>query len=59
MYCQMQHECSVAFRHRPFKVKGSVQVNAILGGVLANEVLKAVSGQGEPLDNLFMYRYAP
>ena len=37
---------------------GPLQVNAIVGGVLANEVLKAVSGRGEPLDNLFMYRCA-
>ena len=36
----------------------NLQVNAIVGGVLANEILKAVSGRGEPLDNLFMYRCA-
>ena len=33
-------------------------VNAIVGGVLANEVLKAVSGRGEPFDNLFLYSMA-
>jgi hypothetical protein len=35
-----------------------LQVNAIVGGVLANEVLKAVSGREEPLDNMFMYSMA-
>ena len=33
-------------------------VNSIVGGVLANEVLKAVSGRGEPYDNLFLYSMA-
>ena len=33
-------------------------VNAIVGGVLANEVLKAVSKKGEPFDNLFLYSMA-
>lgn len=31
------------------------QVNAVLGGVLANEVLKAVSRRGEPVNNLFLF----
>lgn len=30
-------------------------VNAIVGGVLANELLKAVSRKGEPANNLFLY----
>ena len=30
-------------------------VNSIVGGVLANEVLKAISGKGDPFDNLFLY----
>lgn len=33
-------------------------VNAIVGGVLANEVLKAVSKKGEPFNNLFLYSMA-
>lgn len=33
-------------------------VNSIVGGVLANEILKAVSGKGEPFDNLFLYSMA-
>ena len=34
--------------------QGLAVVNAVLGGVLANEILKAVSHRGEPLNN-FMY----
>ena len=30
-------------------------VNAICGGVLANEMLKAVSHKGEPVDNFFLF----
>ena len=30
-------------------------VNSIVGGVLANEVLKAISGKGDPFENLFLY----
>ena len=30
-------------------------VNAVLGGVLANEVLKAVSHKGEPVKNFFFF----
>ena len=30
-------------------------VNAIVGGVLANELLKAVSRKGEPANNFFFY----
>lgn len=30
-------------------------INAILGGFLANDLLKAVSKKGEPVHNLFMY----
>lgn len=30
-------------------------VHAIMGGVLANELLKAVSRKGEPANNLFLY----
>lgn len=30
-------------------------MNAVLGGVLANEVLKAVSCRGEPMNNFFFY----
>lgn len=31
-------------------------INAVLGGVVANDILKAVSGKGEPLiNNLFLY----
>lgn len=30
-------------------------LNAIVGGVLANELLKAVSRKGEPVNNVFMY----
>ena len=30
-------------------------VNAVVGGVLANEVLKAVSFSGEPLQNVFFF----
>lgn len=30
-------------------------VNAIVGGILANEVLKCISKKGQPLDNLFCY----
>ena len=33
-------------------------VNAVLGGVLANEVLKAVSHKGEPINNLFFFSLA-
>ena len=33
-------------------------VNSIVGGILANEVLKAVSGKGNPFDNLFLYSMA-
>ena len=33
-------------------------VNSIVGGVLANEVLKAISGKGDPFDNLFLYSMA-
>ncbi len=30
-------------------------INAVLGGVLANEVLKAVSHKGEPVKNFFFF----
>lgn len=30
-------------------------VNAVLGGLLANEVIKAVGGKGEPLRNVVLY----
>jgi ubiquitin-like 1-activating enzyme E1 A len=30
-------------------------VNAVVGGVLANEVLKAVSHKGEPVNNFFFF----
>ena len=30
-------------------------VNAICGGVLANETLKAVSHKGEPINNFFLF----
>lgn len=30
-------------------------INAIVGGVLAQEALKAISGKGEPLNNFFFY----
>lgn len=33
-------------------------VNAILGGVLANEMLKAVSHKGEPICNFFFFSLA-
>ncbi|GAB4814279.1 hypothetical protein N2152v2_001325 [Parachlorella kessleri] len=33
-------------------------INAIVGGILANDVLKAVSKKGEPIRNLFMYSLA-
>lgn len=39
-------------------VMGTVElppVNAVLGGVLANEVLKAVSHKGEPVNNFFFF----
>ena len=33
-------------------------ISAIVGGILANDVLKAVSKKGEPIRNLFMYSLA-
>jgi hypothetical protein len=30
-------------------------VNAVLGGVLANELLKAVSRKGDPVNNFFFF----
>lgn len=30
-------------------------VNAVLGGVLANEILKVVSHRGEPVNNCFFF----
>ena len=30
-------------------------VNAILGGVLANEILKVISNKGEPVNNVFFF----
>lgn len=30
-------------------------VNAVVGGILANDLLKALSAKGEPLRNLFLY----
>ena len=30
-------------------------VNAILGGVLANEILKVISHKGEPVNNVFFF----
>lgn len=30
-------------------------INAVVGGVLAQEALKAISGKGEPLNNFFFY----
>lgn len=30
-------------------------VNAILGGVLANEILKVISLRGEPVNNVFFF----
>lgn len=33
-------------------------VNAVVGGVLANEVLKAVSKRGEPVNNFFFFSLA-
>ena len=33
-------------------------VNAVLGGVLANEMLKAVSHKGEPINNMFFFSLA-
>ncbi len=34
---------------------GLAAVNAVLGGVLANEILKAVSHRGEPLNNFMFF----
>lgn len=33
-------------------------VNSVVGGILANEVLKAVSKKGDPVDNLFLFSIA-
>ena len=33
-------------------------INAIVGGVLANELIKAVGGKGEPVNNWFLYSLA-
>jgi ubiquitin-like 1-activating enzyme E1 A len=33
-------------------------INAVVGGILANDLLKAVSKKGEPIHNLFMYSLA-
>lgn len=33
-------------------------VSAVLGGVLANELLKAVSHNGEPINNCFFFSLA-
>lgn len=33
-------------------------VSAVLGGVLANEILKAVSHKGEPINNCFFFSLA-
>ena len=30
-------------------------VNAVLGGVLANEILKVISHKGEPVNNFFFF----
>lgn len=30
-------------------------MSAVVGGILANDLLKAVARKGEPLRNLFMY----
>lgn len=30
-------------------------VNGVVGGILANEILKAVSKKGEPLNNFFFF----
>lgn len=35
--------------------EGMPAISAVVGGVLANEVLKAVSKKGEPLQNLFLF----
>ncbi|KAL6767458.1 SAE1 [Auxenochlorella protothecoides x Auxenochlorella symbiontica] len=37
---------------------GLPAVSAVLGGILANDVLKAVSGRGRPMDNFFLYSIA-
>lgn len=37
---------------------GMPAVAAVTGGVLANYVLRAVSGKGEPLDNMFLFSIA-
>ena len=33
-------------------------VSAVLGGVISQEVIKAVSGKGEPISNVFLYEGA-
>jgi ubiquitin-like 1-activating enzyme E1 A len=30
-------------------------INAVVGGIVANEVLKATSGKGEPIRNFFLF----
>jgi ubiquitin-like 1-activating enzyme E1 A len=51
----MQFACS---RLRRRAERPGAQVSAVLGGVLANEVLKAVSRRGEPVNNFFFYSLA-
>lgn len=38
--------------------EGMPAISAVVGGVLANEVLKAVSKKGDPLQNLFLFSLA-
>lgn len=38
--------------------EGMPAISAVVGGVLANEVLKAVSRKGDPLQNFFLYSLA-
>ena len=59
---QAAHKTTAKFKILPALVQEFAEgtyempaVNAVLGGVLANEMLKAVSSKGTPVLNFFLY----
>ncbi len=54
----MINRCSISVQVLEELVTGDAElppVNAVLGGVLANEILKVVSHKGEPVNNFFFF----
>ena len=57
-HAECRSKCSFAEQVLEELVTGDMElppVSAVLGGVLANEVLKVVSHKGEPVNNFFFF----